>query len=240
MTQALRHDQAAGAATSPARLRLMLLSAVGGALVALIAVALLFPFGHRARGALAVIGTAPHYRLTDQNGKTVSSAAFAGKLRIVAPLFPYCRELCPLVAANLAEFDKHVVQVSPLKGRVIFVFFNLAPADSGPAEMRQFLKQYGWNPKDPAIEFLTGSPKAIRNVVEGGYHIGYYRTEGDTDDDTGLQIKNALADRKKADFDIKHADILEVVDGKGRIRKIFTSGSRVSDMRLEAVLSRLG
>ncbi|HEX5454104.1 MAG TPA: SCO family protein [Stellaceae bacterium] len=217
----------------------MLLSAIGGALVALAAVALFISFGRPARAELPVIGTAPHFRLTDQNGRSVSPADFAGKLRIVAPLFPYCRELCPLVAANLAEFNDRVVQRSPLKGRVEFVFFNIAPAASGPPEMRQFLKQYGWDPKDSSVEFLTGAPQAIRAVVQSGYHIGYYRTAGDTDGDSPLQIKNALADRKNADFDVKHADIIEVVDGKGRIRKIFTSGSRVSDMRLEAVLAAL-
>ena len=85
-----------------ARLRLILLSAVGGALVTAAAAVLLF-FGRNASAGLPVIGLAPHYRLVDQNGRSVSSQDFAGKVRIVAPVFPYCRELCPLIAANLAQ-----------------------------------------------------------------------------------------------------------------------------------------
>lgn len=224
-----------------ARWRLAAISAISGALVALAGVAALFLWlGPVGQPALPIIGEAPHYRLINQNGKPIASQDFLGKVRIVAPLFPYCRELCPLVAADLAGFDADGVQHSRLKGRVVFVFFNIAPGDSGPPEMRQFLKQYGWNPDDPSVQFLTGSAAAIRQVVEGGYHIGYYRTEGDSDDKPlPIQIANAVADRANADFDVKHADIVEVVDGAGQIRKVFTEGSRLGDQRLQAAISSL-
>jgi protein SCO1/2 len=224
-----------------ARLRLIAISGASGALVALAGVAALLPrFGQNGRESLPVIGEAPHYRLVNQNGKPVSSQDFVGNIRIVAPLFPYCRELCPLVAANLAKFDADVVQHSPLKDHVVFVFFNIAPGDAGPPEMRQFLQQYGWNPDDPAVQFLTGSAAAIRQVVEGGYHIGYYRTQGDSEDEASpIQIANAVADRAKADFDVKHADIVELVDGLGHIREVFTDGSRLGDQRLQAAVSAL-
>ena len=192
------------------------------------------------RTALAVIGAAPYYRLVNQNGKPVSSRDFAGKIQIVAALFPYCRELCPLVAANLAEFRDNVVQASDLQGHVVFVFFNLAPSDAGPAEMRTFLKQYGWNPDDPAVQFLTGSPETIRRVVRGGYHIAYYRTPEAADvGEARFQIDNPLANRVKPDFDVVHADTIEIVDGKGRIRKIFSEGARLGDSRLQAAVEKL-
>jgi protein SCO1/2 len=228
-------------ASRPARLRLIAISAVSGALVALVGVSGLFlRLQHRAEPSLPVIGEAPHYRLINQNGKPVSSQDFLGKVRIVAPLFPYCRELCPLVTADLAEFDADVVQHSHLKGHVVFVFFNIAPGNAGPPEMRQFLKQYGWNPDDPAVQFLTGSAAAIRQAVERGYHIGYYRTVGDSDDKPSpIEIANPVADRAKADFDVKHADIVELVDAAGHIRKVFTDGSRLDDPRLQAAIAPL-
>jgi cytochrome oxidase Cu insertion factor (SCO1/SenC/PrrC family) len=40
-------------------------------------------------------------------------------------------------------------------------------------------------------------------------------------------------------YDVKHADIIELVDPEGRIRKIFTEGSRVADMPLQAAISAL-
>lgn len=217
------------------------LSAASGALIALAASTALFLWFtvHERRADLPVIGEAPHYRLVDQNGKSVSSRDFAGKVQIVTALFPYCRELCPLVAANLAEFHDNVVQKSDLKGHVVFVFFNVAPADTGPADMREFLKQYGWNPNDSAVEFLTGAPAEIERVVERGYHIAYYRTQGNAEEDSTIRVENALADRVKPNFDVVHADTIEVVDGAGRIRKIFGDGTKVDDMSLQSVISSL-
>ncbi|MDE2166336.1 MAG: SCO family protein [Alphaproteobacteria bacterium] len=232
---------AGGSAPRPGRLFVVLVSSTGGALLALLAVTGLFLWftNQDRQAALPVIGPAPQYQLVNQNGKPVSSGDFSGKVQIVTPLFPYCRELCPLVAANLAEFHDNVVQQSSLKGRVEFVFFNVAPADAGPKEMREFLKQYGWNSEDPSVQFLTGSPDEIKHVVEQGYHIAYYRTKGDTDEGSTIQIANALADRVKPDFDVKHADTIEVVDGSGRIRKIFSDGTRLDDMRLQSAIAPL-
>lgn len=232
-------ERRAGAASPLARLWLMALSAAVGAAVALAAVTLFLPLGRAPRPALPVIGMAPHYRLVDQHGRAVSSQEFTGKVRIVVPMFTYCTELCPLVANNLAEFNDKVVRNSDLEGHVVFVFFNLAPEASGPPEMREFLRQYGWNPDDPAVEFLTSSPAAMKRVVENGYHIAYYRTEGADDAPSPIEIANPLAARKKVNFDVKHADVLELVDGKGRIRKIFTDGSRVGDMPLQAAITSL-
>lgn len=225
------------------RVKAVLWSFLGVAFVAL-AGATLFLWaagaGQNSRSDLPVIGQAPQYRLVNQNGKPVSSQDFAGKVQIVTALFPYCREYCPLVAANLAEFRDTVVRSMDLKGQVVFVFFNVAPADAGPADMRAFLKQYGWNPDDPAVQFLTGSPKEIRRVVRNGYHIAYYRTQGDAEEeDARFLIENPLADRVKPNFDIVHSDLIEVVDGAGRIRKIFSDGARLGDRRLQSVIESL-
>ncbi len=222
------------------RLVVPLVSALAGAALALAAVAVLVGLpSPKGRAELPVIGQAPQYRLTNQNGKTVSSGDFAGKVQIVTPMFPYCRELCPLVAADLAEFRASLAQLPGLKGRVEFVFFNVAPANADPAQMRAFLEQYGWDPKDPAVQFLTGTPADISRVVQGGFHMAYWRTQGDSDDDSPIEIANPLADKVKPSYDIKHADTIEVVDGAGRIRKIFSQASRLPDEQLMTAVSPL-
>lgn len=226
----------------PKRLIAGLATAAGGALIALLGVAGLFLWsaGQDHHAELPVISAAPQYHLVNQNGKSISSQDFAGKVQIVTPLFPYCRELCPLIAANLAEFHDNVVPLTNLKGHIAFVFFNVAPADAGPKAMREFLKQYGWNPDDPSVQYLTGSPDEIKRVVQQGYHIAYYRTQGDKGKEgSPIRIDNALADRVKPDFDVIHAGTIEVVDGAGRIRKIFTDGTRVDDTDLLSAITPL-
>ncbi|MEJ2436357.1 MAG: hypothetical protein P8Y53_25635, partial [Pseudolabrys sp.] len=98
----------------------------------------------------------------------------------------------------------------------------------GPKQMREFLHQYSWNPKDPHWQFLTGSEAQIHRVVTGGYHVAFRRvTDSDSDADTGpvetpqLTVSNPLAEKVKPGFDITHNDAIEIVDGKGRIRKIY-------------------
>ena len=237
-----RPAEAALAPASPAsgsrRRKLLPWLAAGVTLFALAGATWFYWVGGRSdHSAVPVLGQTPHYQLINQNGEPVSSGDFAGKVQIVTALFPYCRELCPLVAANLAEFRDNVVRASDLEGRVVFVFFNVAPGDAGPADMRAFLKQYGWNPDDPAIQFLTGSPEEIRRVVQGGFHLFYERTKaGAEEEGARFLIENPLADRVKPDFDVAHADLVELVDGRGRVRQIFSSGTRIDDMRLRSAI----
>ena len=50
-------------------------------------------------------GNAPPWTLTDQNGKTVSSADLAGKVQVVTYLFPYCTSFCPTETHILASLE---------------------------------------------------------------------------------------------------------------------------------------
>jgi protein SCO1 len=189
--------------------------------------------------ALPDLGPAPHYTLTNQLGRSVSSTQFAGKIRIVTFLFPYCTTYCPLIAAHLIGFE-HLLAQSHVQDRVEVVAFNVAPAAVGPKQMSEFLQQYGWNPANPHWQFLTGTPAEIRHVVTGGYHVAYQRV-ADTGSDAEvvlsdqapqLAVANPLAERVKPDFDISHNDAIEIVDGRGRIRKIYDDADVVSGRQL--------
>lgn len=61
-------------------------------------------YAHSRSGAsasFADLGSAPNYRLTNQLGRTVDSSQFLGKVQVVTVLFPYCTDVCPLLAAHL-------------------------------------------------------------------------------------------------------------------------------------------
>jgi cytochrome oxidase Cu insertion factor (SCO1/SenC/PrrC family) len=187
---------------------------------------------------LPSLGKAPSYRLTNQVGREVSSKQFRGKVRLVTYLFPYCDEYCPLIAAHLAEFH-NIIADTRFADKVQFVAFNVGPKDTGPKQMRIFLQQYGWQPKDSAMQFLTGTPKQVRRVVTGGFHIAYQRVSEDSGDEGTIEVKNALAERVKPGYDISHNDALEVVDPQGRIRKIYSAADRVTNQQLLDVVSAL-
>lgn len=193
-----------------------------------------------------VIGVAPRYTLTNQLGQTISSSAFRGKVRIVTFLFPYCTQMCPLIAAHLTNFENLGARPAGIADQVALVAFNLDPENAGPTEMRAFLSQYGWHPDDLRWQFLTGKPAEIRRVVRGGYKVEYRRvTDAELAKTSGNlplvepDVVNKLADRHHVDYDIIHNDVIELVDRQGRIRKIYQSADTVGWVELLRDVRRL-
>jgi protein SCO1 len=185
---------------------------------------------------LPVLGEAPQFRnLTDQLGASVDSSRFAGKVQVVTFLFPYCTTYCPLITAHLAGLES-TLELAGLKEEVEVVAFNVDPEGSGPAQMRSFLEQYGWDPRDRHIEYLTGAPQEIRRIVAGGYHVAYQKDPGGAGGGPALnpqpEVVNPLAAQAHIGYDIVHNDALEIVDGKGRIRRIYEQADVVSNARL--------
>jgi protein SCO1/2 len=187
----------------------------------------------------------PNYSgLINQNGATVSSAAFRGKVQLVTFLFPYCNTFCPIIAAHLVGFENMLLKTD-LADRVEIVSFNVDPAGTGPKEMNAFLKQYGWDPASPHWQYLTGAPKEIRHVVTDGYHVAYVKVadSGSGGDDASAAlavagsdpqpiVANPLADKAHVHYDITHEDTLMIVDPKGRVRFIHSQADAVGKLTL--------
>lgn len=193
--------------------------------------------------ALGTIRPAPRYELTNQLQQPVSSNAFAGKVQIVTFLFPYCTTYCPLIASNLVRFEG-ILKAAGIAQDVRLVTFNLDPGGSGPAQMRAFMQEYGWNPRDPHWQFLTGTPATIRQVVSGGYMVDYARESlAEEAHDEALarargdyvpepEVENDVATKANVNYDIVHNDMMELVGPRGNIRKIYDAAERVPDDQL--------
>ena len=198
-----------------------------------------------ARESLPVLGQAPSFHgLTNELGQTIDSSLLQGKVQVVTFLFPYCTTYCPLIAAHLVGLE-NVVRLAGLQDRVRIVAFNVDPGGTGPRQMRAFLKEYGWNPRDTRWEFLTGKPQAIRRVVTQGYHIAYQKVADGEDGAQGPaltpqpEVVNALAAKAQVGYDITHNDGLAIVDPQGRIRRYYTQADVVSNERLFGVIQAL-
>jgi protein SCO1/2 len=187
--------------------------------------------GAASRAALPVITNAPVYQLTNQLGQSVASRDFHGKVQLVTFLFPYCTTLCPLIAAHLAALEAMDLRPAGLADKVQIVSFNVDPEGTGPKQMREFLSQYGWDPKDTHWQYLTGSPQDIHRVVQKGFSVWYQRVAdsgSDVDDPTQPEVANKLAEKAHVNYDIVHNDVLEIVDEQGRIRKIYDDADMIS------------
>jgi protein SCO1/2 len=189
-------------------------------------------------------GNAPSWTLTDQNGKTVSSSDFAGKVQVVTYLFPYCTTDCPAETHVLSALEADLKDAGLAGKRVQLVAFNVDSENTGPAEMRAFMQEYGVSPTDPSWSYLTGTPEQIRHVVSDGYHVYYEKISLVDEAKQVLKEKqlgtytparvvpNALQAAAKPDYDIVHNQQIDVVAPDGRVASLFSQGSEVSETDL--------
>jgi protein SCO1/2 len=199
-------------------------------------------------------GVAPAYRLIDQNGRTVSSAEFAGKVQVVTFLFPYCTTYCPLIARTTAELAD-TVAAEPLRDKVQLVSFNVDPAGAGPSVLRRYITQYGGHPDDPVWRYLTGTSAQIRQTVTGGFHIffskvslQYGRKQALAQEQQTLRQvttgaspqpytpppheANPLATSAHVNYDVTHDDYVEIIDRTGNIVAVFDQASTLTTQQL--------
>jgi protein SCO1 len=196
---------------------------------------------------LPVLAAAPSYAMTNQLGQAVSSSSFAGKVQLVTFLFPYCTTMCPLIAAHLANLETLGLRPAGIADQVAIVSFDIDPANTGPKQMRAFMRQYGWNPQDTHWQYLVAAPAEMRRVVSGGFSVWYKRVSLSAEDEgeTGAsgmvqpEVVNKLAEQSHADYDIVHNDVLAIVDRQGRIRKVYDDADSVGWPDLLAVVQSL-
>ena len=170
----------------------------------------------------------PQYRLVNQLDQPVSSTAFLGKVQIVVVMDPYCTALCPLTTSKVLNLEQ-TLRRRHLADKVQFVSFDINKA-TGPKVMRSFLEQEGVNPNAHWLQYLTGSPGAIQKAVTTGYRISYQGVSAATLDKVlpsafQARMRNGVAERARASFDIDHEDPLFVVDQHGWVRALYGSAS---------------
>ena len=210
--------------------------------------------GPTATSAPEDYGRAPSYRLLDQNGRHVSSRAFAGKVQVISFLFPYCTSYCPLIARTTAELAD-AVAAGPLRGKVQLVSFNVDPAGAGPAVLRKYIAQYGGHPADPLWRYLTGTPAQIRQVVMGGFHMYFHKVSlryeqkqlAAQEREAARQAMtqpspppytppphepNPLAAHAHVNYDVTHNDYVEIVNRSGEIVAVFDQASTLTPAQL--------
>jgi protein SCO1/2 len=136
------------------------------AILPVAAAVLALPVPSRAHGdaptqALPLIGPAPDFALTSQDGAPISLRDFRGKVVAVTFIYTGCADACPLLTEKMAQIQD---ALGPLFGaRIAFVSISVDPWRDTPAALKQYAQTHGarldgWN-------FLTGDPAMIRDVT---------------------------------------------------------------------------
>jgi protein SCO1/2 len=102
------------------------------------------------------------FTLTDQDGRQVSDAAFAGKYRIVYFGYTYCPDVCPVDVQNISAGLKAFEAKDAARGRrVVPVFITVDPERDTQAVLKQYVSAF-----HPRLVGLTGSAEAIGKVAK--------------------------------------------------------------------------
>jgi protein SCO1/2 len=120
-----------------------------------------FAHGTKASGRLPVIGPAPDFVLTNQDGARVSLADSNGTVRAVTFIYATCKDTCPLLTAKMAAMQKKLG--ADFGKRVRFVSITVEPEIDTPAVLKSYAEKFDADPT--GWSFLTGKSEDIQDVV---------------------------------------------------------------------------
>jgi protein SCO1/2 len=148
------------------------------------------------------------FRLTDQNGGTVTEQDFKGRPFLVFFGFTHCPEVCP---TTLFEVSEILRKLGPDAERVGVLFVTIDPKRDTPAALKDYLSSF-----DPHMLGLTGEPDAIAAVAKA-YRV-YYKK---------VPLEN--------DYTMDHTAIVYLMDKEGRFVSPFslkrTTEAAAADLR---------
>ena len=114
---------------------------------------------------LAVVGDAPRFKLTNQDGKTITEEFYKDKVYVVEFFFATCPSICPVMNRNMLHIEKEFLGNKNFGIAAI----TINPEHDTPAVLKDYAKQLGvksnnWN-------FLTGDRKYIYDLANNNFKL---------------------------------------------------------------------
>jgi cytochrome oxidase Cu insertion factor (SCO1/SenC/PrrC family) len=136
---------------------------------------------------------APGFRLTDQQGHTMTLASLRGKVVVLEFMDPHCTDICPIVSQ---EFVDAYHQLGAQASKVVFVAVNVNQYHARVQDMAAYSTAHRLN-TIPSWHFFTGPVPALRTVWR----------------DYNIQVE-----APSPNADIIHSSVLYFIDAKGTER----------------------
>jgi protein SCO1/2 len=112
------------------------------------------------------------FSLTDQDGKKVTDADYAGQWKLVFFGFTYCPDVCP---TTLSRISLTLKALGPLGDKLHPLFITIDPERDTPEILKSYIDAF-----DKRITGLTGTPDEIAAVAKE-YRAFYEKVpQGDT------------------------------------------------------------
>jgi protein SCO1 len=141
---------------------------------------------------LPVIGPAPPFTLTSQDGKPVALSDLRGKVVAVTFIYTGCPDICPLLTQKMVDVQDALG--ADFGAKIAFVSISLDPERDTPEVLKDYAQFWGANLA--GWSFLTGSPEAVRDVTRR-YGVFF---------------------AKKEDGSVDHTQLTSLIDADGQLR----------------------
>jgi protein SCO1/2 len=158
---------------------------------------------------------APGFRLKDQNGQSVSLAAYRGRPVIVTFIDPLCRNLCPLAAHVLNQVDRDL----PAAQRPVILAVSVDIYADSRADLLQDYRRWDLVPQ---WHWAVGKPRELEAVWRR-YHVG-------------VSVKTKRIAGTTVHY-VTHDEVAFIVDRAGYVRALY--GWPYYAQNVEAALKRL-
>jgi protein SCO1/2 len=152
-----------------------------------------------AAGTMLASAIGGPFRLTDQNGKTVTDADLKGKWSLVYFGYTHCPDACPTA---LNDISIALEDLGAKRDAVRPVFITVDPERDTPEALKAYVTSF-----DAPILALTGTPEQVAQAAKG-YRVYY-----------------AKHPEAGGDYSMDHSSVIYVMDPQGRFTASFTHES---------------
>ena len=138
------------------------------------------------------------FTLVDQDGRTVTEAAFKGKPTLIYFGYTYCPDVCP---TSLLLMETAIEKLGPDAARKVnLVFITVDPARDTPELLKGYVTNFG-----PTFVGLTGTAEQVAAATRS-YRVYYQKVPG----------------KDGAPYLMDHSSIVYLLDRNGRFVSHFT------------------
>ena len=167
---------------------LLVLSAFFAGLVVFLAV-FLYATGQFGNSGTSTVGGP--FKLTDQNGKTITETDFNGRPFLVFFGYTHCPDVCPTTLFDMSEVMR---ALGPDADRTAGLFISVDPDRDSPKVLKDYLSSF-----DPHLRGATGD-QAELDKVEKEYRV----------------YAKKVPTGKNGDYSMDHSAIVYLMDKNGR------------------------
>lgn len=145
--------------------------------------------------------TISDFRLTNQNGETITQADYKGKIYVADFFFTTCPTICPIMTKNMAELQGKILK----DDEVMLLSHSVTPQIDSVPRLKAYAQEKGV--VDAKWNLVTGDKKHIYELARKSYLA--VKTDGDG-----------------GPFDMIHTENFILVDKEKRIRGFYDGTNR--------------